>query len=114
MKRRRAFFALTVVSIKVCHAAVTSTTGTIASMRDSTLLQPDGGLKGGTLLQLSGPYSNGCNWAWINLTDNRAAATALAAKLSGAVTIGCDNAIVSPWEETDICGIVDLISTRNS
>jgi len=97
---------LALLLIPVCHAAVTSVSGTIALMRDTTLLQPDGRLQGLTLLQLSFPYGSGCNWAWINSTDNRAAGTALAAKLSGAsVTIWYDNTIVSPWGETDICGI---------
>lgn len=103
------FLVLTALLMTVSHAAVTTVAGTIALMRDTTLLQPDGRLQGLTLLQLSVPFSNGCNWVWINSADNRAAATALAAKLSGAsVTIGYDNTIVSPWGETDICGIVTI------
>jgi hypothetical protein len=109
MEQRHALMVLTLFFTFVCHAAVTTTAGTIALMRDSTLLQPDGRLQGVVILQLSVPYSNGCIWTWISAADKGAAATALAAKLSGAsVTIWYDNTIVSPWGETDVCGIVSI------
>jgi hypothetical protein len=109
MINRSAFLALTLLSMPICHATVTTSAGTIALMRDSTVLQPDGRLQGVFLLQLSVPLANGCNWVWISPTDKGAAATALAAKISGApVTIWYDNTIVSPWGETDVCGATSI------
>jgi len=109
MINRYAFLALILFSVPVCHATQATVAGTIALMKNLTLLQPDGRLQGVVLLQLSVPFSNGCNWTWISATDKAAAATALAAKISGAsVTIGYDNSIASPWGETDICGVVDI------
>lgn len=107
MMNRYAFLALTLLSVAVCHATVTTAAGTIVLMRDLTLLQPDGRLQGVVQLQLSVPLSNGCNWVWIGATDKGALATALAAKASGAtITISYDNAVVAPWGQTDICGLM--------
>lgn len=78
-------------------------------MRYSTLLQPDGRVQDIEIFQLSVPFSNGCIWTWISASDKGAAATALAAKLSGVpVTIWYDSTIVSPWGEADICGMVSI------
>ena len=94
---------------QVSNAAVATTQGTIALMRDSTLLQPDGRLQGVFLLQLSVPLSNGCNWVWISPTDKATQGVALSAKAMGAqVTLWYDNTIVAPWGETDICGAVNI------
>ena len=100
---------LALFCVSVCQAAVVAAAGTITSLKNLTLLQADGRLKGVVLLQLSVPFANGCNWTWISSTDNRTTATALASKLSGAsATIWYDNTIVSPWGETDICGITEI------
>lgn len=109
MKYRHAFFLPTLLCAPVCHAAQTTTTGTIGLLRDETLLQPDGRIQEVMIFKLSVPYSNGCIWAWLSSTDKGADATALAAKISGAsVTITYDNTIVSPWGDTGICGAVAI------
>jgi hypothetical protein len=47
----------------------------------------------------------------MDATDKGAVATALAAKVARTtLTISYDNAVVSPWGQTDICGlmVIDL------
>ncbi len=109
MKYRRPFLLLALFWVPLCQGAVVAATGTISSLKNLSLLQPDGRLQGVVVLQLSVPLANGCNWAWISPTDKGTAATALAAKLSGgSVTVWYDSTIVSPWGEADICGITEI------
>jgi hypothetical protein len=112
MKLRYALIALSMTYGPMCHATTATTQGTIALLRDSTALQPDGRLQGVFLFQLSVALANGCNWIWISVSDKSAQAVAVAAKASGAqVSVIYDNTIVAPWGETDICGalVIDTI-----
>jgi hypothetical protein len=63
MKYRHPFLWLALFWIPLCQGAVVAATGTINSLRNLTLLQPDGRLQGVVELQLSVPLANGCNWA---------------------------------------------------
>lgn len=109
MKYLNEFLVLTSLCAPVCHAAQTTTTGTIGLLREETLLQPMGSIQDVMLFKLSVPYSNGCVWVWLSATDKGADATALAAKVSGAsVNITYDPTIISPWGDTTVCGAVAI------
>jgi hypothetical protein len=93
----------------LCHAAPTSATGTISLLRQSTSLQPNGGVQDVTLFQLSPALPSGCVWVWIPATDKFSASVAVAAKLAASsVVVWYDPTVYAPWGESDVCGLLSI------
>ncbi|HZT01143.1 MAG TPA: hypothetical protein VFA39_02625 [Steroidobacteraceae bacterium] len=95
--------------VRVASAAQVSTSGTIVTLRNHTLLYGTPTLQGVSILQVSTPFTSGCAWVFIGANDKNALVVAVSAKLAGLpVTVYYDPTVTSPWGDPTTCGIVAI------
>lgn len=91
---------------RVATATVEGASGTITTFRLYTVQDPTSSTHDYAAFQLSPAMGNGCTWAWVDPTDQKALAVVLAAKATSAsVTINFENTSYPPWGDTSMCAL---------